>query len=330
VQSLTARAPTRIDFGGGWTDVPPYPEERGGFVCNLAIGRHTTVRLRAHRTRNEERGEGHRESVEVRGDHEADPRLARASAHRAGVTDVAIAISNDFPVGAGLGGSSAAGVALAGAFGEWTGRSLRGAALAEWSRAVEAEDLGIAGGFQDHYAAAFGGALGLRFGAATEVERIPLSAETVSALERRCIVAYTGQSRISGDTIAAVLEGYRGGTPRVVDALARMRAGAESMAGALRRGDVDELAGLVEEQWAHQRALHPGITTERIDAIVARTRAAGSPGVKALGASGGGCVVVVAASGREDEARRALDGLAEVLDFRVDLGGFSVLASEPG
>ena len=42
---IVASAPTRLDFGGGWTDVPPFPEERGGFVCNLAIERRATATL---------------------------------------------------------------------------------------------------------------------------------------------------------------------------------------------------------------------------------------------------------------------------------------------
>ena len=41
--TLIMRAPTRIDFGGGWTDVPPYADEMGGFVCNLAITRYATA-----------------------------------------------------------------------------------------------------------------------------------------------------------------------------------------------------------------------------------------------------------------------------------------------
>ena len=36
-RSLTARAPTRIDFGGGWTDVPPYSIREGGVVVAAAI-----------------------------------------------------------------------------------------------------------------------------------------------------------------------------------------------------------------------------------------------------------------------------------------------------
>ena len=42
---VVARAPARLDFGGGWTDVPPYSDEAGGTVCNLAIARYATVRV---------------------------------------------------------------------------------------------------------------------------------------------------------------------------------------------------------------------------------------------------------------------------------------------
>ena len=42
---VVARAPTRIDFGGGWTDVPPYPETDGGCVCNVAIARYASVQI---------------------------------------------------------------------------------------------------------------------------------------------------------------------------------------------------------------------------------------------------------------------------------------------
>src|SRR6201995_5900388 len=44
-QTIVTRAPTRIDFGGGWTDVPPYSDEMGGYVCNVAISRYVTVTI---------------------------------------------------------------------------------------------------------------------------------------------------------------------------------------------------------------------------------------------------------------------------------------------
>lgn len=305
--ALVARAPTRIDFGGGWTDVPPYDTERGGRVCNLAIARHATAEVRS------------RDSDEPA----STDAIVRAALRRVGA-DASVRLRSDFPVGAGLGGSSAAGVATLAALSAWRGAPLDGAALAEASRAIEVEELGIAGGRQDHYAAAFGGALDLTFGAAVTVRRIPLAPETVRALESRCLVAYTGESRISGETIVAVRDAYRRGERRVVDALARMKALAGVMADALRRGVIDDLAPLVDEHWRHQRALHPAITTLRIDALYEAAQRAGASGFKALGASGGGCVLAIAGEGREREVGDALATLALPFPFSIDLDGCRV------
>src|SRR5215216_1703240 len=92
--SIVVRAPTRIDFGGGWTDVPPYSDEMGGYVCNLAISRYATVTV--------SRGGGRQP------DHPAeqvvDRSIADAAARRFRMTDAWISVKSDFPVGAGLGG----------------------------------------------------------------------------------------------------------------------------------------------------------------------------------------------------------------------------------
>jgi len=83
---------------------------------------------------------------------------------------------------------------------------------------------------------------------------------------------------------------------------------------------------LLDEHWRHQRALHPAITTARIEALVARGAAAGAIGAKALGASGGGCVALLAAEGREDAVRAAAAELGEVLSFAIDESGVRVVA----
>jgi len=312
--SLIARAPTRIDFGGGWTDVPPYSEEEGGFVCNVAIARHATVRIRA--------AEAARGLVDTR--RAADSALAEAAVRRAGIHDITIEIASDFPIGAGLGGSSAAGVAVNGALAAWRGVPIDRAALAEQSRAIEVEDLGVAGGRQDHYAAAYGGALALTFGDETRVRRLTLSPGCKAALERRCVVVYTGQSRISGDTITAVLDAYRGRDRNVLDALGRMKTLARVMAEALCEHDIDELGELVWEHWQHQRSLHPSIPTPLIDEILARARAAGARGGKALGASGGGCVLVIAGDDNVDAVTAAVTELApHLIPIRIDESGIT-------
>lgn len=305
--TIVTRAPTRIDFGGGWTDVPPYSDEMGGYVCNVAINRYVTVTI------------GHAAASSL---NPSERVVVDAAARRLNCSVGNVHIASDFPIGAGLGGSSAAGVAVLSAMCAATDSPLSRDELAELSRDIEVADLGVSGGRQDHYAAAYGGALGLRFGAnGVVVDPIALSPRVRDALERRCIIIYTGQSRISGDTIEGVLGAYRAREPRVVGALQPMKELAESMTDALRREDVDELGALVGEQWQHQRSLHPAIPTERIDAIIATAARTGAIGSKALGASGGGCVLVISAEGREAELREVLAPLGQLLPFAIDLTG---------
>jgi D-glycero-alpha-D-manno-heptose-7-phosphate kinase len=197
-------------------------------------------------------------------------------------------------------------------------------ALAIESRHVEVAELGIAGGWQDHYAAAYGGALGLSFDRETVVERIPLSAATIEALESRLTVLYTGESRISAETITAVLDAYATRDARVVAALDRMGLLARAMRAALHAADLSTLAQLVDEHWVHQKSLHPRITTARIDALEGAVRAAGATGFKALGASGGGCVLAISSAGDAEAVRRAAAGLGTVLPWRVARDGVRV------
>jgi D-glycero-alpha-D-manno-heptose-7-phosphate kinase len=305
--TIVTRAPTRIDFGGGWTDVPPYSDEMGGYVCNLAIARYATVTVT--------RGGRHEPDVESR---PSDKTITDAAARRFHMNDASISVKSDFPIGAGLGGSSAAGVAAVAALAMARGESMLPSAIAELSRSIEIGDLGIAGGRQDHYAAAFGGALGLRFSArGTEVRNIPLGAKIRADIERRCFIVYTGQSRVSGETITAVMDAYRNRDPVVLFALQRMRALAELMAEALAAGDLETLAKLVTEQWTHQRSLNPAIPTEQIDEIIAKAAEAGSVGAKALGASGGGCVLVIAGRDRVDRVREVVEPMGELLPFTI-------------
>ncbi len=305
---VTASAPARVDLAGGWTDVAPYTTEVGGAVCNVAIELRAVASVQAGLARPAPPGEA----------------LLRAAWERAAMPNVTIALKSTVPIGSGLGGSSAASVALAAALAEWRDEALSPQELAELSRRTESETMGLAGGCQDHYAAAFGGALLLRCGAETHVEQIALSESAVTIFERRTMIAFTGESRMSARTITAVLDAYRTNDPKTCDALARMVTLAPLMAVALAAGDLDRLGQLLADQWQAQRALHPTISTPLIDRIVSDVAAAGALGTKALGASGGGCVLVIAGEGREDAVRTALSEHAQLLPLQVALQGVQV------
>ncbi len=281
----------------------------GGYVCNVAIARYATVSV-------------------TRGVHDAhvaasaDRGIAEAAARRFRMHDAQIEVKSDFPIGAGLGGSSAVGVATVAALAAARGERMQPSAVAELSREIEIADLGVPGGRQDHYAAAYGGALGLRFGAGrVQVREIPLDARTRGELERRCLVIYTGQSRVSGETITSVLDAYASRDKNVVNSLRNMKEIAEFMTESLAAGDIDALGRLVGQQWKYQRALHPAIPTPLIDEIIERAMKAGAVGCKALGASGGGCVLVIASRERVDRVRSEIAPHGELLPFKIDERG---------
>jgi D-glycero-alpha-D-manno-heptose-7-phosphate kinase len=317
-REIIGRAPTRIDLGGGWTDVPPYCDREGGFVCNMAITRYAIARVCNSRVTSA--------AVRMSSEGDTTTALVRAALKRTGFrdSDVQVTIANDFPVASGLGGSSAASAALLGALAEWRGKRWARADLAEEGRRIEVEELGIAGGRQDHYAATHGGALALTFTKIVGVRRIPLSATTRAEFAARSVLIYTGQSRISGDTISAVLGAYEARDPRVLASLRRMRELAQEMATSLERGDVDDVGELLREHWVHQRALHPSIPTPRIDEIIARARKAGALGAKAMGASGGGCVLIMARAPDVDRVRESVAALGDFVDFAIDTEGLTV------
>jgi len=308
---VITRAPTRIDLGGGWTDVPPYCDREGGFVCNVAITRHAVARLESASEASSSAMEG--------------APLVQAALRRSGIHDVRVTVRNDFPIGAGLGGSSAASAAVIGALRTWRGEALEPAAIAEEGRRIEVEDLGVAGGRQDHYAATHGGVLALSFNHSVVAKRIAITPKTAAGLVHRSVLVYTGESRISGDTITAVLGAYERREPRVVDALAAMRRLARDMVASLETGDIDALGEQVQEHWTFQRSLHPSIPTPRIDEIIERGVRAGALGAKAMGASGGGCVLLIARAGNTDTVRDAVASLGKVLPFEIDTAGLTVL-----
>lgn len=291
--------------------MPPYCDREGGFVCNVAITRYARVRVFA--------GSSGSSKVDAAG-----VPLVQAALNRSHVGDVGVALDNDFPVGAGLGGSSAASAAILGALAAWRGVAVEPTLIAEEGRRIEVEELGVAGGRQDHYAATHGGALALTFTKHVAVERLSLSATARKELVDRSTLIYTGQSRISGDTITAVLGAYEAGERRVVESLRRMRELAMVMANALRASNIDDVGELMAEHWEHQRGLHPSIPTPQIDEIVSRARGAGALGAKAMGASGGGCVLIISRDRDTNRVRDAVRSLGEILEFDIDRDGLSV------
>jgi D-glycero-alpha-D-manno-heptose-7-phosphate kinase len=286
---VTAQAPVRLDLAGGWTDVHHFADREGGAVLNVAITRHV-------------HGELAREGGGFR-----------------------VSYHTDVPPGAGLGASAALNVAWLALVNAAMGRRLTPEELAE--QAYRLEDLlGVTGGRQDQYAAALGGVNFLRFeGGAVQVERLSLGDDTLRHLQQRLVLAYSGESRLSGDIHDRVWQAYLSREEKVAAALRRLKAIAIEMRDALLSGDLTAFGALLAENWQRQKELHPSITNDAVEALFGAAKGAGAVSGKACGAGGGGCLLLWCQEGAVSRVAEALgDAGARVIDFALDQEGLLV------
>jgi D-glycero-alpha-D-manno-heptose-7-phosphate kinase len=232
-------------------------------------------------------------------------------------------MTSDAPVGAGLGGSGAAGVALVGALAAYANQPMTHAEIAELAHKIESEDLGIIGGKQDQYAAAYGGFLALKFhGDYVRVEPMQLDAARIQELQARSVVVYTGQARISGNIHRRVQEAYKHRVPDTLRALQTIRDVANEFRTQLESGSLDALGELLNENWVAQKHLHPATSNVEIENLFRIALNNGALGGKALGAGGGGCLYFLAGAGAAANLQKALETAgAQNLPVQFDMDG---------
>ncbi|MFN8497840.1 MAG: hypothetical protein U0641_08295 [Anaerolineae bacterium] len=331
--TVTARAPMRFDLGGGWTDVSPFSAEEGGAVFNVTIRRYVTVRItRRADGRVRLASDDYRAVVEAAGPdalvYDGTLDLLKAAVRVAGVGGIDLRVASDPPPGAGLGASASVGVALLGALNGLREEPWPRHELADRAHRLEVDEIGVAGGRQDQYAALNGGFQSLEFrDPDARSTRIELASDVLAALRRDLALCYTGHSRISGNIIATVMGNYRRGEPRTTQALRRLRTIAGEMRDALLAADMPSFGALLLDNWRCQKDLDPSVTTPDIEALFELALGCGASGGKALGAGGGGCVLFYAPD-CGDRFRQALAARrVAVLDFDFDFAGLEVRAS---
>jgi D-glycero-alpha-D-manno-heptose-7-phosphate kinase len=298
----------RLDFAGGWTDVAPFATEERGMVVNAAIELRAHVAVQAevegYRLRSEDLDQfvAAASLDDLRPDGTLD--LIKAAVRRLRIGPVQVTTRSEVPPGSGLGGSGALDVALIAALDAIRGTRRTPTELAEEAWRLEAVEAALAGGKQDQYAAALGGFNRLTFDrGAVHAEPLLLESAFLALLERCTVVCYTGQSRVSSDTIRRVMTAYARRDPRVVVALRGLADAAERMYDALQRGDLALVGTLLTENWRFQQLLDPGMRTPRMAELEAAMQAAGVLGGKAAGAGAGGCMFFV--TERVEDAIRA-------------------------
>jgi D-glycero-alpha-D-manno-heptose-7-phosphate kinase len=328
---IRARAPLRLSFCGGGTDVSPYPEEHGGMVLSATINQYAHVSLRPRRdsrwtvssldygtlVRYE-----HTRRMRLDGNLDLIKAAVRALKVRRGAD---LWTRSDAPPGSGLGSSSTLCVALIGVLAEWLGRSLTGYEMAELAYRVERQDLGLAGGRQDQYAAAFGGFNFIEFGRdATVVNPLLIRPQVVLELEARLLLCYLGQTRASANLIEKQVENYRRGRRATVQALHRLKRQTIEMKKALLLGHLDAVGELLHEAWEDKKQLEAGISSPHIDRVYQLARKEGAIGGKMPGAGGGGYFLFLT---RWDRRHRVAAALAkrggQVVPFQFEPRGLT-------
>lgn len=329
---VRARAPVRVDFAGGWTDVPLFASAEGGIVVNAALALHVLVECRTGGGTIRLRAEDVHEHVTVKSStglvYDGKLDLHKAALNMMPVSGgIEVLTRSDVPAGSGLGASGALDVALLGALARVREEVFSPAELAEMGFYLEARELGLEGGRQDQLAAAHGGWMQLAFAGEDGVERRSLDPdpEHADALAATMVLAYTGHSHFSAKTHRRVWDSYQEGAADVVDALRIMRDVAGETADALRAGDWPRLGALMDENWRQQRRLDVTIATDAMGRVEDAARSAGAWGLKATGAGAGGCLLAVAPPGRVADVARAVEAAgAEVLPVAFDFEGLTV------
>ena len=293
--AFRAAAPVRLDFAGGWTDVPPFSAREGGAVVTAAIRLFARAEVRLGGSGFHLISEDLRDEVHVRDSagliSDGHLTLLKAGLRMLPVGACTLITRSDAPAGSGLGSSGALDVALVAALSAARGESPDPVDIAERACHLEAVEAGIPGGRQDQFASSHGGFLRLDFqDPDAEVRRLPLDPELADDLSRRTVLCYTSASRFSGDTIDRVMQAYQRGEPVVARALHGLRGVAESMETALVSGDMAEIGRLLSENWTHQQALDPRMRTDEMARLEQAVVGAGALGGKAAGSGAGGCM----------------------------------------
>jgi len=324
---VRARAPLRIGIAGGGTDVDPYASQKGGCVLNTTINKHAycTITPRRGRTlhvRSSYYGlyEAPLDGGPLKLDGNMD--LIKAVANHFEIKDgFDILIESDAPAGSGLGGSSTMMVAMISAVSNWLRVGMDHDEIAKLAYRLEREDIGLKGGKQDQYAAAYGGfnlmdidAKGVR------VHKVDIDDDVADELQYRSVLCYTGTSRESAEIISSQIESFnRKENEKALDESKRL---AKEIGAALVKGDIEKAGELLHESWGYKKQFSEKVSNESINKLYDIAMKNGAIGGKVSGAGGGGFMYYICEYDKKAAVAQELQRHgAIVTDFMFDPKG---------
>ncbi|MGC2034755.1 MAG: GHMP kinase [Thermoplasmata archaeon] len=347
MQIVRSKAPLRVSFAGGGTDVAPYPEERGGAVLNCTIDKYAYATLGVNAggdgatqvhslDYNLRANYGKPEDLVYNGELDLVKAaikvlrpLTKGNHHD---DTLELFLHSDAPPGTGLGSSSTMAVALVGAFQRFLRQPWTPYEVAELAYQIERLELGIKGGKQDQYAAAFGGFNFMEFtGHTTVVNPLRIPSDVLNELAYRLLLCYTGTSHYSNDIIERQQQSYQDRNVDTVEALDATKQLAISMKNELLRGNIDEMGRLLDAGWQLKKRFTTGISNPHIDTFYDKARSAGALGGKLVGAGGGGYILFFCDFSRRNEVAKAVqEAGGRVVDFSLEQHGLQTWSVRTG
>ena len=333
---IESSAPTRVDLAGGTVDIwPLYLFHPGAMTVNFALSLRAHVRIE---TRTDERiilesrdrGISVESTLDRLDDLAQDQKLALLSKmvhFFRPETGFHLVAHSEAPAGAGISGSSALAIALIGALNRLVGERYEDGSFIGIAANIETMVIRVPAGIQDYYPAFYGSTSCIHLrGDGVEREHLEIDEDE---LQRRCVICYTGEPRMSGINNWEVFKRHIDGDAAVFAIFESIRDAAVQMRAALLDDDWDAVAEVMRTAYPNRKRLAPNITTPQMDRLVQRALANGAVGAKVCGAGGGGCIAFLCAEGRKQDVERALgkeDG-AEILDWKVAREGLIIKES---
>lgn len=296
-----SKAPLRIGLAGGGTDVSPYSDMYGGAILNATVSLYAyaniepiaenAIILQALDRREEQRFEWNSE-LPIDGKLDLLKGVYNRIHKQYGmpVTGFKLSTFVDAPAGSGLGTSSTLVVAIVGAFAEMLRLPLGEYDIAHLAYEIERDDLKMAGGKQDQYAATFGGVNYMEFYAADKVIVNPLriKQQYLFELENNLVLYYTATSRESARIIEKQSQNVVSKKEKPIDAMHQLKHQAQLMKEALLKGRLHEIGEILDFGFQQKKQMAEGISNDLMDEIYASAKKSGATGGKISGAGGGG------------------------------------------
>jgi D-glycero-alpha-D-manno-heptose-7-phosphate kinase len=319
-----------VSFAGGGTDVPPFPEQEGGLVLSATINRYAYGALAPRADsqislKSVDFGLALNYGLDEELIFDGRLDLAKAAIRKLGRGGYDLFLHSNAPPGSGLGSSSAVMVTLIGLLKEFHKRPLTDYDIAQLAFDVERKDLGIQGGLQDQYAAAFGGFNFIEFEAdRVIVNPLRIPADVIHELEHNMLLCYTGKTRASDRIIDDQTARWKGGDE---EALAGLRMGKElavAMKNALLQRRLNDFGDLLGVAWQQKKKMSPKISTSFIDTAYEEACKHGALGGKVTGAGGGGYMLFYCPFQRKHLVADSLVAMGgEVTEFEFTPNGLT-------